>query len=341
MNTIFDKKDFTLCSVPTPKGYPQSQTHVGIAKYGDKYVLTTSPYPNPKYPKWKRYLFAAIGKLTFHKINMFYSGENFENPCVYLSGSNGYPTNFQLMDGRPLMDTPENKYGLGAYCSDPDIFIEGNLVNVLNRTSYRKSKTGVPINDYETDVYLIQFNIENGCITNKKIFALFKEQYASPCLFKIKDNYVYLCLDTNSYNTGEACKGLYKRTSDSLTSSWSDKQLVEIDNGEYHPWHMSVFNYAGKVYSIISCIKKGESHRCWTMLGVFNQDLSSLKIYQTPLSDYKSYRSAGIVNDDGDFILYNTTVHEKIKGGKSVDGREVVMAHMPFNELLKKLKDNE
>lgn len=341
MKSIFNKLDFVLCKVPVPKGYPQSQTHAGIAMLGDKYILTTSPYPNPKYPKWKIYFYAAIRKLSFHKINLFYCGENFENPCVYIGENTCIPTEFKLIQGCPLMNTPENKYGLGSYCSDPDIYVEDNHLFVINRTSIRKSETGVPSCDYETSVYLISFDIEDGEVRNKSISKLFNDQDASPCLSKIDGKYAFFSLDTNSYNTGEPCKALYMRTSSNLKDDWSAKKTIVLDKGKYEPWHMSLFQYEGKLYAIVACIEAGIAHRCWSMLGEFSEDLSHLKIYKTPLTDYKSYRSAAIVREDGEFILYNTTVHEKIEGGKSVDGREVIMAHMPFNELLKKLRENE
>lgn len=340
MKTIFLRTDFELCYVPVPKGYPQSQTHCGIGIWGDRWILTTSPYPNPKYPKWRIYLYAAINKLSFHKIQLFCRGEKYENPCVYIGRNDKYPTFFSLVSGSPLMNCPKNKYGLGSYCSDPDLFIENGLFHVLNRTSYRKAKTGVPTIDYETVVHLINFSIENDKVINKEIIDLFHEQYASPCLIKFGDYYYYYCLDTNAYNTGEACKALYVRRSKCICKGWSEKIPIKLIKGGYEPWHMSIFTNANRLYSIVACIQKGISHRCWTMLGEFSEDLSSLKIYQTPLTDYKTYRSAAIVKD-GEFILYNTTVHEKIKGGTSVDGREIIMAHMPFDELLKNLQKNE
>jgi hypothetical protein len=47
------------------------------------------------------------------------------------------------------------------------------------------------------------------------------------------------------------------------------------------------------------------------------------------------------VREDGLFVLYSTTVYEKLKCSKSVDGRDVIMASMPFNDLLKQLRNNE
>ena len=92
---------------------------------------------------------------------------------------------------------------------------------------------------------------------------------------------------------------------------------------------------------IVTCIKEGYKHLCWNFLGEFSSDLSRLVVYKQPLSNYSSYRSGACVREDGEFILYNTTVGERIKGGRSIGGREVIMAHCSFDELLKKLRSAE
>ena len=332
MSVVFNRKDFTLCIVPAPKGYPQSQTHCGIAYDNGRYYLTTSPYPNPNRPKWLRYLAAIIWKLSFKRINILYNGEDFENPMLYEAvefSENQIPIGFKLIEGSPLMEKPKDIYGAGSFCSDPDISIIDGKICVLNRTTVR----GNTEHKGETVVHLIKGNVENERFIKEKIEPLFREGYKSPCLTKIGNMYYYFCLDTNSYNTGEPCKALLVKESPDM-NHWSEAKIVRMDNGSYEPWHMSVFKYGGKLYSIIACVKNGKGHRCWQMLGEFDETLSNLKIYQAPLTDYRSYRSSAMVRDDGEFILYNTTVREIVKGGKSVDGREVIMAHMPFKELL-------
>ena len=115
---------------------------------------------------------------------------------------------------------------------------------------------------------------------------------------------------------------------------------VEVKVEGYTPWHLSVFSYKSVYYAIVACVKHGEKQRCWQMLGKFNDNLSQLKIFNTPLCDYNSYRGAALVDHSGEFILYNTTVHERIKGSKAVDGRDVVLAHKPFDEVLKIVNSN-
>lgn len=336
MNVVFDRKDFTLCKVPVPKGYPQSQTHCGIAYNKGRYYLTTSPYPNPIRPQWLKYLAAVLKKLTFGKINYLYLGEDFENPMLYEAvkcAAKQIPIVFKLVKGSPLMQKPNDIYGTGSFCSDPDLSINDGKICVLNRTTVR----GISEQKGETIVHLIKGNVENGRFVVEKNEPMFHEGYKSPCMTKLESMYYYFCLDTNSYNTGEPCKALLVKESADMIH-WSEAKSICMENGAYEPWHMSVFKHGGKLYAIIACVRSGESHRCWQMFGEFDETLSSLKIYQTPLNDFRSYRGSAMVRDDGEFVLYNTTVREKIRGGRSVDGREVVMAHMPFEELLIKLR---
>jgi hypothetical protein len=114
---------------------------------------------------------------------------------------------------------------------------------------------------------------------------------------------------------------------------------VEIDVSEFIPWHMSLFSHNDSLYAIVACVKRGTTSRCFQMLGEFSEDLSKLKIFKQPLTDYNSYRGSGYVSTDNIFHLYTTTVHEKIIGGTSIDGREILYAQMPFEDLITKLKN--
>lgn len=341
---VFKKTDFELCAVPVPKGYPQSQTHCGVQLYGNDFFLTTSPFPNPKIPLWKHYFWRVIEVLSLNHIkHRIKPGEDFENPCIYrgvLEPNRRYPRNFVLLNNGPLMDKPYDRYGLGSYCSDPDLYIDNNLFYVLNRTSVRKQNYGTPKERYETKVHLIEGLFNGFSIDIKNITKLFDEQDASPCLTRFDNTYYYFSIDSNSFNTGEKCDALYFRTSNTLKGLWSDKKEIRICSNGYEPWHMSVFQYKEHLYSIIACVKLGEKFRCWQMLGVFSDDLSSVFIYRTPLTDFQSYRGSAVVID-GLFVLYTPTINEKIKGGTSVDGREIMVASMRFEELLTQLKKYE
>lgn len=344
---IFQKKNFTLCEVPVPLGYPQSQTHSGISLINGSYVLTTSPYPSVRYGIWAARIRHALHLLTGKRFFKSIRGEYYENPLMYIGVDDGNPpTKFRLMQDRPLMECPDAYYGLPAFNSDPDLFIDGNTVNVLNRAVYRtKLCYGETLNKYYIRLFLIQGIVDGERFKYYKT-ELLKENnklFASPCLFKYQDRYILTYLDTVSYIDGKTYRGLYYTYGSSIEEIKENEEWkkIKVQISGYLPWHMSVFEYKNKLYSIVACVKENEPHRCWQMFGEFTEDLSALKLYNTPLTDYDSYRGSACVNDSGDFVLYNTTVHEKIEGGKSVDGREVIMAHMPFNELLKKLRDNE
>lgn len=346
-NPIFKKSDFTLCEVPVTKGYLQSQTHCGVAPYKEKLYLTTSPYPSIRLSRYHGLYRSIIRKLTMGLFFKQYVAEEFENPFLYCSSEPGLHTKFHLVQNKPLMECPDRYYGLPAFNSDPDVFIEEETIHILNRVVYRtKMCPGEPLNKYNTRLYLITGKEDESKFRFQRNILLKdsdERMIVSPCLEKHKDEYILFELETNAYNDGQSFHGLYYIKNKQLDELKDNENWIQVEvvNCDFLPWHMSTFCYGGKLYAIVASIKKGYPKRCWQMFGEFNEDLTQLKIYKTPLTDYCSYRSSSYVRNDGTFVLYNTTVYEKITGGKSVDGREIIMAHMPFEELLKQLKDNE
>lgn len=350
MNVIFKREDFTLCKVPVPKGYPQSQTHAGVARLNRDYFLVTSPFPNIKYKKIILYLRVAIRKLTRGLLFNTPEGEYYENPCLYIGNTltTAPPTLFHLMHQQPLMDTPERLFGLPTFNSDPDIFVENDEIYILNRSVVRTEEYKGGGYRAAIKLFLIRGRNINDHFSLEETFVLKSghRNIISPCLSKKDGEYILVYLDTNSYNDGSTFKGLYVQKSVILRNLQSDSEIkkINVESCDYLPWHMSLFEYKQKIYTIIACVKKEQPYRCWQMLGEFDENMTELKIFQTPLTDYNSYRGAACVTDNGEFVLYNTTVHEKIKGSTSVDGRDVLMAHMPFDKLictLQKERENE
>lgn len=342
--SVFERTDFVLCDVPVPEGYPQSQTHSGVFLYNGMYYLTTSPYPSIRRPILVSYFRAIINKLSFHKIFDNPAGEIFENPLLFKGEDNGVnpPTAFKLMYDKPLMDTPPEYFGFPSFNSDPDLFIEDGIIYVLNRSVYRKKVGTPPI--YNIRFYLIKGMENRGKFRYDSINVIKDEGgiIGSPCLTKYRNCYILTYVSAFCYNDGKTFEGIFLVKSDTIPGlKESIPQKLEISVEGYLPWHMSLFQWNGKLYTIIACVREGIKQRCWQLLGEFSDDLSRLKIYKTPLTDYASYRASACVREDGEFILYNTTVHEKIKGGKSVDGREVIMAHKPFEQVLHTLRENE
>lgn len=342
---IFKKNDFTLCHVPVPEGYPQSQTHAGVAMHDGLFYLTTSPYPSIRRNKICAYLRAAVNKLTFCKLLDNRPSDSFENPCIYVGRQNGFnpPTHFIPLTTNPLMGTPYGFYGLPSFNSDPDIYIENEDIFVLNRAVLRRPLENGGFN-FDCRLFLIKGKLIDTKYRYMGTTILLDDvSCGSPSLTKYGDCYVIFSVSSSCYNNGSTVFSITKMQSDTIDgfnneNSW-EEITVEVDG--YTPWHLSVFSYQDELYAIVACVKHGEKQRCWQMLGKFSEDLKGLKIYKTPLSDYNSYRGSACVTDEGLFILYNTTVHESVKGSKSVDGRDVIMASMSFNKLLRTIISNE
>lgn len=339
---IFRREDFILCNVPVAEGYPQSQTHCGVATTNDRLLLTASPYPVPVNTRLCIYTKVALRKLTCGLL--FPPGkpaDSYENPFIYVGegvlGANPI-TNFKLIRTKPLMDTPDPYNGIPAFNSDPDIFIEKDHIYVLNRVFVSITPDRDYYSGYKVLLYLIEGVLENMSFKLKKILLLKEfsnKQVASPCLFKKDGLYRLVQIDTNSYNDGITFNGIYLLEGKSIddlreSNNWHILKLYKPD--ELLPWHMSVFQENGKFYSIVSCVKRGQKERCWQMIGSFNESLTELRISDIPLTDYKSYRSSAYVKDDL-FYLYNTTVNEKIDGSTSVDGRDILVACKSFRDV--------
>lgn len=358
IRSIFKKRDFKVCNVPVPEGYPQSQTHAGIAYVPQKlggfsYWLVSSPFPNKRSIKIILYFKIRLKHiLDSRKREIIQNskkkkrGEDYENPMLYFGNEekNGEPVvNFVPFEGNPLMDKPVDLYGGGTFCSDPDIFIESSNIYILNRETYRNyyySST----NSFAPylRVNLIIGKIEKNKFTVKRVDTKFTDNdlACSPCLTKYKNQYHYIYLVTNSYNDGKEVEKMVVRSDNSIDGEFIDRKNIKIVGGKFIPWHISVFTHNETLYAIVACIKKGKKGRCYQMLGEFDNDLEKLTIFQKPLTNLRSYRGAAFVREDGVFVLYSTTVHEKIIGSKSVDGRDIIMTYKPFNELLKELKHN-
>lgn len=340
--SIFSKTDFQLCFVPVPKGYPQSQTHVGVYLYKNKVYLSSSPFPIVKYGNFVAYTRAIVRKISHGKICKLVVGESFENPLLYVSTENSNIV-FRLMQSKPLMEQPDPYYGYPSFNSDPDLFIENNTIYVINRSIFRTKLTP----NRKRDEYIIRYYLIKGLIDENRFKFISSnliyesdELTVSPCLTKYRGKYILTNLYTNCYNDGENFEGLKYVSADSIESVTSkrDWKTIEVDTSIFIPWHMSLFVYNDELFTIVACVRRGESHRCYQLLGKFKDDLSALDIFNTPLCDYNSYRGSAYVSADGVFHLYNATVNEKIKGGESVDGREIIYSSMPFSKLLKQIK---
>ena len=167
-----------------------------------------------------------------------------------------------------------------------------------------------------------------------------RDNFVSPSIIKFKDKYIVSYLDNRLVGKEVLFDGLYitegKNVEDAIKNIDANKITV-LSKGMI-PWHMSLFQYDGVLYTVITCVKEGDmSLKLWQMLGRFDESLDSLIIFPTPLTDYNSYRGCAQVDEEGVFVLYTPTVHEKIHGSQSVDGRDVLSANVLFKELLNRI----
>ena len=335
---VFNKEDFKLCRITVPQGYPQSLTHAGIAYFDHKYYLTCSPYPVKKFSWIESHWHSLLHRLSSGKWGGILDAEKYENPLLFIGTETdgNPPIFFSPAQPFPLMDTPKPMYGLPAYNSDPDIFIEDGRVFILNRTYYRKPFDNGSV-EREVIISLICGSVgEKGFLLEDIVeFKKSNMSLISPCLIKHKGMYLFAFLETNCAIDGLSFNGLFVQRSNTIQELSKEKSSINvvIENRGLLPWHMSLFSYQGRLFAIVACVCRGDKSRIWQFLAEFTPDLSGLHIYPKPLTDFNSYRGAATVVDDT-FILYSTTLNEKIYKSKSVDGRDIIMSSMPICSLM-------
>lgn len=344
-NPFFQKSDFQLCSIAVPKGYPQSLTHSGVYRYGNKLYLTCSPYPQGSHAKYVNLLRVALYKISCGKLIDIYSDEKYENPLLYSADIRDLPVKkFSLMHERALMETPVPYYGLPSFNSDPDLYIENGELFILNRSFFRKYDS-VKNETAIQRIYLIRGVDDEGRfkMTSTVLFREFDNpDYASPCLTKYNGKYYFFFLHTRSAIDGKTYYGLFYYVAPTIEELAKEQRMYKINMqpSKYLPWHLSVFEFKGNLYSIIACPEKGNPHKIIQRIAKLDIENGQMYISETPLTDYNSYRSSAYVDDYGDLNLYNATLHEKIKGSKSVDGRDIIVAKMPFSVILADFSKN-
>lgn len=325
MKPIFLQINTELCSLPLPTGYPLSWTHAGICFVQDgvngyKYFLTCTPYPN--------------------------GNDAYENPMFYYANpreDGKAPIVFNAFSGNPLQDTPAVGYN-----ADSDIiYLNGNIyvtnrqydgvrqwVNVQKCSVYNGQFVfSEPITLYTTEQEPVNFGFPSNYLTT----------LVSPSVVKCGEKVRFYQLATNSYNDLLPAKALIIMEGDDLETSNSFTLLKYgsvFGPINLEPWHMSVFPYDGKLYSVICCVDIDKStsqvRRAFNYLAV-SEDWENFRIYPRPLCNIASYRSAACVNNEGVFVLYLATLSYDPVGNLSTDGRNIVMASMPFVDLLKEI----
>ncbi len=343
MESIFNEKNLVVCDVPVPQGYPQSQTHAGVALHNGRLYLTTSPYPQIHYTRFVGHLRGLLSRISGGKLPIQH-GDVEENPMLYW-GEMGVeaPIKFTPYIGNPIVSLPPALFGYPAFNSDPDIYIENDDIYIINREYIRRIPSDAKhfVGDSRIRLDMVHFKAtENGAeYQGSRIFKESDENILSPCLTKWAEKYRLVYLDTFSYLYPETECHLFMESADEVDGKYGEKKEIKIESKEFMPWHLSIFWYKDQLYSIVACVKKGQPKRLYQMLGKFDESMNSINIYQKPLIDFPSYRGAAYVTEHGDFILYSTTDKYPLKGSKAVDGKDVIMGLMPFEKLLKEMEN--
>lgn len=333
---IFQKQDFALCHVPVPTGYPQSQTHAGVLQYNGRTYLTTSPFPNPQIEiSCVRYIKGALRRLSNNKLFRIVPGEEYENPCIYVADKQD-ATFFTPIYNNPLVTKPSNRYGLAAYNSDPDICTIDGYIYILNRQYFR-----TPNNGSRIQIQLLKGIINENGYTLNSIDKIYEgeEQVVSPSMCQVAGRNVFCFIDTKSVNNVKEFSGIYLNTHFTLTNCERIvEKAVKIKlESDYQPWHLSLFAHKDTLYAIVTCIDPYNANRLIQNLGVFNQNIDSLRVLNPPLTTLNSYRSCAYIDNEDNFHFYLTTVHENFAQSSSVDGRNICLTKCKLQQLINKL----
>lgn len=303
--------------------YGNSPVHVGVhysknPVIGSKVWLSMSPY---------------IGY-----------NDDFENPCIYRSDDSvteDFATKFIPYNKNPLVGKPGEPDDL-SFNADPDVITEDGVVHIINRPVINKNTTTLEKDwyvDYFKTTDFVEFTppvrIYGGLFNGIDNLAI-----ASPAIVFWNNNFRIYDLVTTSWNSVEGyCYGM--RIMDSPTmglNSHSSYTFGRFYGYKLEPWHMSVFEYNGKLYSIVCAKTRGfngaDSGRIY--LGIFDDTGTNLYIFRKPLTDFRTYRSDAYVRDDGVFVLYASMFDEPYGGINNA--RRILADAMDFEKLLSRVR---
>tara|TARA_R110002049_G_scaffold199037_1_gene369065 strand:- start:4454 stop:5392 length:939 start_codon:yes stop_codon:yes gene_type:complete len=312
MSSVFKQVDMRPCFLPHPAGYPYAPTHIGIdysatPVKGARVWGVFSPYPG--------------------------FNDDFENPCVvWAEDFDDYPTIFKAWANNPIFEQPTTgTVGDSSFNADPDVLIEGQDVHFTNRPVYR-DETGFI--DSRNDYFKAIGTTSLTGFEPLKTLHSGAPTTISPSLVKFNGKYRIYDFLGNAWNS---VNGKLNRMRIWEGDTLDTGSMIEQNDGcilgyRIQPWHLSVFNHNGKLYSIV-CAKEDGTTGAQTgriYLGEFDPTGQDLYIYRKPLTDFVTYRSDAYVNENGLFVLYAAYFEN--------DERRILADAMDFDLLLKKIK---
>lgn len=257
------------------------------------------------------------------------------------------PINFTAFAGNPLQTPPS-----GGYNADVDIIYHNGNIYVTNRpviTTGNSQWVNVqkcvitdgaftfedPVTLYDNRQTPANFGFPSNYITT----------LVSPAVVEFNNKIRFYQLATNVYNDLKPTKGLIIMEGNDLETpnGFSFLKYGSIYGTGLEPWHISVFPYGGKLYAVVCCVDIDNStaqvKRVFNYLAV-SEDGENFRIFSRPLSNVLSYRSSACVTDTGLFVLYLATLNYFPIGSPALsDGRTVIMASKPFNDLLDEIDE--
>jgi len=329
MTAIFNKSNLEYVKADVPETYLQGQTHVGIeyvdnGYLGYTYWLSASPYAN---------------------FNV-----NWENPCVYYANERDGglpPINFTPHVQNPFQTRPPAIGDILPINSDPAmLYIESkNEMVIINRATGSIDPDNEIFNgdviNYQKVPSLLDKTEVNILYTGYEATEIGSRPMLSPSLIEVGGKIRSYHLSVSN----GVCFGLSVMEADSIDG----RKFKRLPNGSMfggniEPWHLDVFQHGGKFYSIVcgnDWSVAGENKPLKLYLAESSNGFD-FYIYKRPLLSANSYRSSAFVRGDGMFIMYASVVDTDYLQDPiySVDGREILLGYMDFNELLGMLQTN-
>jgi hypothetical protein len=256
-----------------------------------------------------------------------YSGEPYENACIFFANSVSAPTNFQTIYKNPII------YKNGAsYNSDSDIFFDDTDSTMYCITRKRR---GI---DYLSR-FVIQSSKDGQHWSDPVVLFDIDKDAVSPCLIKSKGKYlIYIFMQktedsrvTNTIDIYE-CKSL-------KTFNFSLYKSVEWKN-DINVWHGDILQYKGKLF-LLGCGMKNniktrfglEDHWRYLYLGV-STDGENFKMINTPLLQSPDvYRPTGYIDNNNLNIYVSFFSHYFNSKEKYMSGSRIGMISIPINTI--------
>lgn len=287
----------------------------------------------------------------------YYSANpDIENPilCFGISEDNCPPKKWEVYSqiiGKPSC----------GYNSDPTMFFDGGDLHVYwrenstpatHRDGLHRATYGCVISENS------RYDIKNAILCETMEF---EDKEVSPTIFKSNDTYVcfsmHIRFENGKLHSGhrlidkpirlllrflaileiyseQVCFGIAIWQSQSPDKEFKYIKTSKIKNTNklYRPWHLDIFDYNGKLYSVIQTTQCNAD----VCLAV-SSDNESFTMYSLPLITNASIDKAGIykptaVVHRGIFYLYYTA---QDKDNRSLN--KLYLTKMPFDELVHKL----